>query len=211
MKEIYLLSGLGADKRVFDFVDLSDFSINHIEWIPPVDKESLESYAKRLSEQIKTNRPIIIGVSFGGMVTVEIAKIVDTEKVILISSAKNRFDIPFYFRIAGQLGINKVVPKSIFKNVNRLTYWFFGTKTDKEKKLLKEIINDTDSQFLHWAIDKIVNWRNTSLLANLTQIHGTNDKVLPVRTSDFKVNDSGHLMIVNKGKEISDLIHKILS
>lgn len=211
MKEIYLLSGLGADKRVFDFVDFSGFSINYVEWISPLDNESLESYAKRLLGQIKTDRPVIIGVSFGGMVTVEIGKIIDTEKIILISSAKNRFDLPFYFRIAGQLGLNKIIPKSFFKSTNLLTYWFFGTKTDKEKKLLKGIINDTDSKFLLWAIDKIVNWRSTTLLTNLTHIHGTNDKILPMRTSNFKVTNGGHLMIVNKGKEIGDLIRKILS
>ncbi|GCC52590.1 hypothetical protein SanaruYs_28270 [Chryseotalea sanaruensis] len=74
-----------------------------------------------------------------------------------------------------------------------------------------EIINDTDSQFLWWAIDKIVNWRNTTLLTNLIHIQGTYDKILPIRTSNFKVNNGGHLMIVNKGKEIGDLINKILS
>lgn len=103
MREIYLLSGLGADKRVFDFIDLSGFKTNHVDWVAPIDNESIENYAKRLLRQIKTKRPIIIGVSFGGMVTVEIAKQIETEKVILISSAKTRLDIPFYFRIIGQL------------------------------------------------------------------------------------------------------------
>jgi hypothetical protein len=48
MKEIYLLSGLGADKRVFEFLDLSDFKVNHVDWVEPMDKESIESYAQRL-------------------------------------------------------------------------------------------------------------------------------------------------------------------
>lgn len=210
MKEIYLLSGLGADKRVFDFVDFSGFNINHVEWIHPVANESIEHYAKRLSVQIKTSRPIIIGVSFGGMITVEIAKIIDTEKIILISSAKNRSDIPLCYRIVGQLAINKIIPKNIFKSINPLTYWFFGAKTDQEKKLLKAIINDTDSKFLYWAINKIVNWKSTVLLPNLIHIHGTDDKILPIRTTDFQIINGGHLMIVNRGKEIGDLIQRTL-
>ena len=40
-KILYLLSGLGADKRVFDFLDLSDYDIFHIAWIPPLKSESL--------------------------------------------------------------------------------------------------------------------------------------------------------------------------
>jgi pimeloyl-ACP methyl ester carboxylesterase len=210
MREIYLLSGLGADKRVFDFVDLSGFKLNHVDWIDPTDNESIESYAKRLLGQIRTERPTIIGVSFGGMVTVEIAKQIDAEKVILISSAKTRFDIPFYFRIIGQLRLNKLVPSRIFKTVNSLTYWFFGTTTKKEKELLKAIIKETDRKFLSWAIDKIVSWRNTTLLTNLTHIHGTDDKILPFKTADIKVFNGGHLMIINKGNDISGLIRQIL-
>jgi pimeloyl-ACP methyl ester carboxylesterase len=210
MREIYLLSGLGADKRVFDFVDLSGFKLNHVDWIDPTDNESIESYAKRLLVQIRTKRPTIIGVSFGGMLTVEIAKQIETEKVILISSAKTRFDIPFYFRIIGQLGLNKLVPSRIFKTVNSLTYWFFGTTKKKEKELLKAIIKETDRKFLSWAIDKIVNWRNTTLLTDLTHIHGTDDKILPFKTADIKVSNGGHLMIINKGNDISGLIRQIL-
>src|SRR5690606_32243200 len=144
MREIYLLSGLGADKRVFDFVDFSGFNVNHVDWITPTDNESIESYANRLLGQIKTHRPTLIGVSFGGIMTVEIAKKIETEKIILISSAKTRFDIPFYFRIVGQLRINKLIPTTIYKSVNSLTYWFFGTETRKENELLKTIINETD-------------------------------------------------------------------
>jgi hypothetical protein len=141
---------------------------------------------------------------------VEIAKQIETEKVILISSAKTRSDIPFYFRIMGQFGLNKLVPTRILKSVNGLTYWFFGTKTKKENELLTAIIGETDSRFLSWAIDKIVNWRNTTLIANLIHIHGTEDKILPSRTADICVPNGGHLMIVDQGKEISRLIRQIL-
>lgn len=210
MREIYLLSGLGADKRVFDFVDFSGFKVTHINWVNPFDNESIENYAKRLLGQIKTNRPTIIGVSFGGMISVEIAKQIETEKVIVISSAKTKFDIPLYFRIVGQLQLNKLIPTRALKTVNGLTYWFFGTKTKEENELLSAIIKETDSRFLKWAVDKIANWRNTTLLTNLTHIHGTTDKILPLKTADFKVANGGHLMIMNKGEEIGELIRRII-
>jgi len=210
MREIYLLSGLGADKRVFDFLDFSGYKVNYVDWVDPFDNESIESYAKRLLVQIRTNRPIIIGVSFGGMVAVEIAKQIETDKVILISSAKTKFDIPAYFRIVGQVGLNKLIPARILKTVNGLTYWFFGTKTKKENELLTAIIKETDNRFLKWAVDKITNWRNTTLITNLIHIHGTHDKILPFKMADFKISNGGHLMIINKGEEISRLIHRIL-
>lgn len=210
MRNIYLLSGLGADKSAFNFIDLSGFNANHIEWINPVENEQIENYAKRLSKQIQTDNPIVIGVSFGGIMAVEIAKQIKTEKIILISSVKTKHEIPLYFRFVGYLKIHRIIPIKFFKQVNRLTYWFFGAKTKNEKELLMTIIKRTDTNFLRWAIDKIVNWKNTTRFANLVHIHGTDDKILPLRAANYKVYNGGHLMVVNKGAELTALIRKIL-
>ena len=70
MKELYLLSGLGADKRVFDCLDLSGFKLNHIVWIDPLDNETIEDYAQRLLLQIPASRPTLMGVSFGGIMAI---------------------------------------------------------------------------------------------------------------------------------------------
>jgi len=209
MREIYLLSGLGADKRVFEFLDLSDFKVNHVDWIEPTDNETIQSYAQRLLKQITTDRPIIIGVSFGGIMTIEIAKLIETEKLILISSAKTKNDIPIYYRLVGQLGLNKIIPTWILKNVNPLTYWFFGTKTKKQKDLLKEILKETGDKFLKWAIDKIVNWENVTELKNVKTIHGTADRILPFKTADFKIINGGHLMIIDKADELNGVLKKL--
>jgi predicted phosphoribosyltransferase len=39
-----------------------------------VPNDTLQSYAIQLSAQIDTPKPIILGVSFGGMIAIEIAK-----------------------------------------------------------------------------------------------------------------------------------------
>ena len=62
MTELFLLSGLGADKRVFDFLDLQHYKIHHITWPPPLPRESLADYAKRILPQITSATPILIGV-----------------------------------------------------------------------------------------------------------------------------------------------------
>jgi hypothetical protein len=43
-KRIYIFSGLGADERVFQRLDLHDFSIVYIKWIVPQDKDVLDPY-----------------------------------------------------------------------------------------------------------------------------------------------------------------------
>jgi pimeloyl-ACP methyl ester carboxylesterase len=211
MKVIYLLSGLGADKRVFEFLDLTAFQVKHIDWITPGETESIEDYAKRLCTQITTHKPTLIGVSFGGMVAVEIAKHIACEKVILISSVETKYNIPIYFRLAGNLRIHKLIPARLFKKVNSVTHWLFGITSLAERDLLKSIIQSTDERFLKWAIDKIVSWKHMNRLYNVVKIHGTKDRILPSKKANYCIKGGGHLMIVNKSSEISVILFKELA
>ena len=119
-----MISGLGADKRVFDFLDLSAYSLHHVNWIPPLPRESMAAYATRLLPQITSDKPVLIGVSFGGMIALEIAKLVSVEKVILISSAKSLNAIPSYFKLIPKLRLEKLVRPGSSKNQMK---YFFGS------------------------------------------------------------------------------------
>jgi predicted esterase YcpF (UPF0227 family) len=86
---IYILSGLGADKRIFNKIDFKNNQIHYINWLIPAQNETLESYIQKLIQQIEDPKPILVGLSFGGMMAIEISKYIETRKIILISSAKN--------------------------------------------------------------------------------------------------------------------------
>jgi pimeloyl-ACP methyl ester carboxylesterase len=212
MKQIYLLSGLGADFRVLQDLDFSGYNATFIEWIQPLENELIEGYAKRLIEQIKTKNPIIIGLSFGGMMAVEIGKLINTEKIILIASAKTKLEIPFYYRFAGSLGLHRLLPANLMKQPNFISNWLFGTESRNDKVLLASILRETDSKFLKWAIDKIVNWQNVIIPLNLKHIHGAADRILPYKfvTADIKVVGGGHFMTTNKVDELNLEIRKLI-
>lgn len=211
MKEIYVLSGLGVDERVFKFVDFGKHQVTFVKWISPLADESIEGYAKRLVSQINSVRPVLIGLSFGGMMAIEISKFIETEKIILISSAKTTNEIPFYFRWVGFFGLHKIVPARLTSKSNWLAQWFFGAASEIDKRMLDDILRETDPIFLKWAIDKIVNWKNSQIPKNLIHIHGNTDKLLPLTICDFPIKEGGHLMILNKAREISSLLQKILN
>jgi len=210
MKELFLISGLGADKRVFNYLNLSGYNANHIQWIDPHPKESIESYAKRLSTQVNKPNPVLVGISFGGMIAIEIAKQIETEKVIIISSAKSKSDVPSGY-LTRTLKLHTLIPSRFLKKPNELLFWFFGVESVKEKIMLQSIIMDTDENFLKWAIDKIVTWENNAVLTNLTHIHGTMDRMIPYRSADYKIEGGGHLMIVNRAAEIDAILKTELS
>jgi hypothetical protein len=212
MENLYIFSGLGADKRVFKYLDFSKYNATFIDWIHPIYNESTEDYAKRLTKQITSEKPILIGLSFGGIMAVEVGKIIESKKIILIASAKNKSEIPFYYRLAGFLNLHKLIPTKLMKSSNFLSFWLFGINSKKNKILLTEILKDTDESFLTWAIDKIVNWKNTYNHKNLKHIHGTKDKILPIQfvKSDMKIVDGGHFMTIDKFEELNIVLENLI-
>lgn len=207
-KELYIFSGLGADERVFQRLNFSDFNAIYIKWNVPKEKESIEHYTKRLLDQIATTKPTLIGLSFGGIIAVEVAKQIDTEKVILISSVKTKKEIPFYYRFAGRLGLHKLIPIGILKHSNFFTNWLFGTSSSFDKQLLKQILIDTDPTFLKWAIDKVARWKNQSQTKNIFHIHGASDRILPINfvKCNCTIKNGGHLMTLNRANEINQIL-----
>ncbi|AZI40094.1 MULTISPECIES: alpha/beta hydrolase [Epilithonimonas] len=212
MNKIYVFSGLGVDKRVYDNIDFGTLDVEFIDWIEPLKNESLENYALRISEKITCDNPILIGLSFGGMLVAEISKIINVKKIILIASAKNKFELPFVFKLSGKLKLNQLLPYSILKSQNFILNWLFGIESNEERQLLKSILNDTNSMFLKWAINEIVNWKNEIYPENCFHIHGNQDRIIPIKNvkADFVVKNGGHFMTVNKAKDIKNIILNLI-
>lgn len=213
---VYLISGLGADKRIFKKLKFPENTvINHIDWIPPQSRESLANYAHRLSETINTRKPFaLIGVSFGGMIAIEIAKILSPVITIIISSSLKSSQLPLSYQLAGKLNLLSLIPTFLLKSSNKLIQnYYFGVKTVEEKKLLNQIVSDTDSHFLKWAIGAILSWKNEIKPEKLLHIHGTKDKILYTKkyVPDFLIRDGTHFMVYQNADEISALIGKILA
>lgn len=213
MRKAYLFSGLGADERVFGFLKLEFDQKRCIKWASPKTGEGLIDYAKRIVEEQfdkeEAEPVVLIGVSFGGIVATEVSKLVKTEKLILISSIKTRREIPLIYRIAGFLKLHVLIPATMLKSANFFTYFLFGVKEKERKQLLKTILKETDSRFLKWAMNEIVNWRNEIVPENTVHIHGTRDWILPFRCvkNVVEILGGGHLMIITHSLELSKIIN----
>ncbi len=62
---VYCMPGMATDYRIFQRLHIGPLHFMH--WIPPRKKEGLQDYVYRMTEQIQHPNPIIIGVSFGGL------------------------------------------------------------------------------------------------------------------------------------------------
>ncbi|MFT2010176.1 alpha/beta hydrolase [Pontibacter sp. 13R65] len=213
-RKIYFISGLGADWRMFQFLELpQDLPYEHVEWIAPLSvQESLQQYAQRLKAQITASQPILIGLSFGGLMAIELAKLLQPYKLIIISSLATSAALPWYYRLLGNLKLQRYVPLKLLQSFLPLAPFFFGAHSPAEKKLLREVILDINELYLRWSLEKLLTWRHEKPLPNLYQIHGTADKVLPLRRRPgmYIVEGGEHLMVMRRASEISKILHQIL-
>jgi pimeloyl-ACP methyl ester carboxylesterase len=214
LKSVYFISGLGADRRAFRKLTFpAEFELIYLDWIPPLINESLEDYANRIALGIDTSKPFyLIGLSFGGMLATEISKKLNPLHTFIISSASVFKELPWYYRLAGALRLQKLVPVNLIKNGNGIGLTFLGAKTHDERMLLKQLMVDSDPVFMKWALTCILTWGNKERPANLTHIHGTADRILPIRyyKPDVIVNGGGHFMVYANATEISNYITQII-
>lgn len=213
-KDIYFVSGLGADERVFQLLKIEGYRPIHIRWIEPHRSEPIEQYAQRLSAQIVSNKPIIIGLSFGGLIAIEIAKHLPVEKVILISSAKTSAEIPPYFKIFRWFPIHRIFPlKQLLNFTYGLVCWLFSLESTNECQMLRGILTDTDARFLRWALHQVVIWRNAVIPDGAYHVHGTSDRIFPrfFVKPDYSLEAGGHFMVMNRATQISALLERIMS
>lgn len=211
---VYFISGLGADERAFQRINLPDrFVIHHIAWKLPLDQESMQAYARRMAEDIDTSRPFsLVGLSFGGMIAVEMNTFLKPVRTILLSSTYTQKHLPLYVQWIGRVRLHRVVPPSRLKRLPAGAHWFFGTKTAAEKNLLNQFLHDADECFLGWAINAVLTWKNRALPPHCIRIHGDCDKVLPhYRDADALINGGGHFMVLTKAGEISTLLEQYLT
>ncbi|MEP6749729.1 MAG: alpha/beta hydrolase [Bacteroidota bacterium] len=211
--KVYFVSGLAADSRVFKNIKLpSHCERVFLEWIDPLEKESLKNYALRLAEKIDASEPFgIIGLSMGGMITTEIAREYTPAFTILISSVPSSKQLPFYFKGVGALRLHKLVPVSFVKSASKYKR-LFTTESEEDKLLLRDIIRESDSKFIYWAMDAILKWKNEDLPLSYIHIHGTKDEVLPIRFTKptHVISKGGHLMVMNRAGEINAILNEVL-
>lgn len=212
MEHVYCISGFGADERVFSKLDFGQNEVHFIQWKIPFKNETLDEYVKRMAGEIHHENPVLMGLSFGGIMSVEIAKTLSFKKIILLSSVATVDEMPWYMKIAGRLKLDKIFPLRPSKLLAPLEDYNLGVKTPEEKKLVAEYRRNIDPYYTSWGIDKIVNWKNKWRPPHLTHIHGDNDHIFPAKyvKTDYIIKGGGHLFLMDRASEVNEILKKLL-
>ncbi|MEM8896918.1 MAG: alpha/beta hydrolase [Bacteroidota bacterium] len=213
LPHIYTISGMGMNEQLFRKLNLP-FSATHLPWIEPEKGESLSDYSKRIGSIIPENQPaIIIGLSFGGVVALEMAEWLKPEKVILISTIKTRKERPLFFRFM------EYIPLYLFQHRKlqnaTIGMWgpFFGINTKADIRRVMSFFCDLSNDYFRWAIGQMVKLKRSSWKADLLHIHGTKDRVFPSKYlhDAHLIQGGGHAMIIRESEAISEIISHFLT
>lgn len=211
--KLYIISGLAADSRVFANIKLPEgFEAVHLHWITPYKKESLESYAGRLAEKIDPSEPfILLGLSMGGMIASEISKKYKPAATILFSSVPVASQLPKRFRVVQQLRLYKLIPVRLLKSAS-LIKRVFAPETPADKKILRQVVKESDPYFIRWAIEAILKWENEQMPEPLYHAHGSSDEILPIKNTKptFIIKGGKHLMVMTRADELNRFLEEVL-
>jgi hypothetical protein len=205
---------MGVDGRLFKNLKLKDCNIIHVKWLSPLKNESLPGYAMRLSAQIDTDKPfVLIGVSFGGMCCVEIAKRLKPLKTFVISSCKISKELPWKITLWKNLAVYRYLSDARYITGAMLVRKQFGVQGKEQKQKFLEMLKAAPDNYFSGAVHCIMSWKNETVPESVVHLHGTADQILPHKKieCDYKIEGGDHFMIVNKAKEINEIINTELN
>ncbi|MFB9077113.1 alpha/beta hydrolase [Flavobacterium procerum] len=211
---VYFMPGLAASPSIFERIQLDEtiFEVCFLEWEIPNPKESLSDYAIRISKNIKHENPVLIGVSFGGILVQEISRHIQARKVIIISSVRSNAEFPRRMKIGKRTKAYKLIPMQILLNVEKLAKFSFGEKINKRIQLYEKFLSVRDIYYLQWAVETVIKWDRSQVDEKVIHIHGDNDHVFPIKyiNSCIVVKGGTHIMILNKYKWLNENLPSII-
>ena len=195
------MPGMAASPKIFEYLKLpKNFEIHLLSWIPPLKDEPLTNYAKRICKRVVHKNPILLGVSFGGILVQEMAKHIFVKKIIIISSIKAKEELPLPMIVAKRTNVHKLLPTKLIENIEYLTIFAFGKGIKKRVALYQRYLSERNSEYLNWAINALVHWDQNKFSDKLIHIHGDSDTVFPVKNliNPFIKIKGGHAIIITE-------------
>lgn len=208
------MPGLAANASIFERISLPTdvFETVLLEWEIPLDNETLSDYAKRIAVKIKHKNPVLIGVSFGGILVQEMARFITTSKIIIISSVKSNEEFSQTMKIAKTTKAYKLIPINLLLNIESLAKFSFGEKVKQRLKLYEKFLSVRNLHYLDWAIEQVILWDRKKADETVIHIQGDADDIFPIKNikSCIVVQGGTHIMILNKFRWFNENLPKII-
>ncbi len=213
--KVYLMPGMGAKSIIFKGLKWRPGIVPvPMEWIMPKKNETLSQYTGRLIERYRVEEgSVLLGMSFGGLIVREMAQAVPVRKLILISTIKFSDEMPVHYRLVRALRPGLWLP--LFPVLNPAkTARVMPVKTFRKRLLLYEkYMAIRNPGYFRWAIERFLGWQSPPLKTPFIHLHGTADRILPVKYLKEpvrKFEGLSHLMVMTHPHKLNGVINAFL-
>ncbi len=216
---LILFSGMGADARLLKRQVEAFPELTVPAWIPPRGDESLADYARRFAEVIDPGGPCRIGgVSFGGIVALEVSRHLEARGCFLIASVRHPSQLPWRLRIFHPLALAPPpLAQMMIRGFAKSVEISLGWRSRQTTRNFVAQLQQADAEFLRWAARAVMAWKPQSPLLPphipIHQIHGSRDHVFPVTRSQAQtlLPDAGHLMTLTHAGEVNAFLRRSMA
>lgn len=203
MRKTIIMPGMGADSGMYPRVHYQHMSgVDFVDWPPYQGETTITALARRMIDEYKISSACIVGgASLGGMVAVEIARLLNSDRVILIGSTTHKAAIhPALMRLSGVAHL---------AHVSQLQ-WIAGKINRSGENLFLSMFENADGDFMKAMAQAICHWRGMDgHRCRVHHIHGASDKViLPPSRGATIVPGAGHLLPMTHGDVVARFIHR---
>jgi len=193
---LHALPGMGADHRMYPAEWDRLRGIQRRDWIRHAGETSITQVAQSMIRQygIKDGDSLI-GCSLGGMVSCEIARLLNIEKLVLVGSAVHPREVNTVLR--------KVHGLAQYAPVDWLRFSAGKIPADAA-----QMFADMEASFIRAMCEAIFNWGGYSFphYTRLWRIHGRFDLVIPPPEAPELLPNAGHLVSMTHAKDCVDFL-----
>jgi pimeloyl-ACP methyl ester carboxylesterase len=211
--KLIMLPGMAADERLFDPQRQAFPGLIVPPWIEPEPREPLDCYARRMASQIDPSELALIGgVSFGGVVALEMTHHLGLKECVLISSVRSPAEMPW--RLRSLRSVARIGPTRLGSTAGWAARWLAPSMPRATARRLGRLASP-QSAFLRWACWAVLRWQPTreALRVRVHQIHGSADRTFPLwyTHSDRIVRGGGHLLTLTHSLDVNEFIASALA
>ena len=207
-----LLPGLNGDERVFEPQAEMFDSARVASWIKPLTGESMREYARRLAHRIDPGQEcIVVGVSFGGIVAMELSRHVKALACVVIASTRDVKGLPRAVRMMRPMAA--AMPVAILGHAVRGGWTSAATTLPRVKRRVRRMSCE-QLKFRQWAITALLRWKPAAESpCPVIQIHGDRDATFPAgrRDAEFVVHGAGHLLTLTHAAQVNAHLAEVMA
>jgi pimeloyl-ACP methyl ester carboxylesterase len=212
---VYFIGGIATNQHLFDYYFPHIPGAVYLPFPRHDAKDTMTTYVQKFLPLIDTKQAFtLVGNSMGGIMAMELGCYLRPEKTILISSIKNRHEMPLLLKQLQFTRLHQLMPgQALIKGIE-IGSRFIGeiNRVPGLRKLVVEMARSNRPDFLHWCVNAIVQWQGPDQYGKVIHLHGTKDKLFPIEKIHDPVPVIGgtHYMILNKPQEVLAKLLKAL-